>query len=70
MWSLPAWAQVQQAAIGWPTDSAYASYFGNGKPRTIVHFKDGLQQGPAWEFHASGQVLIYTEWLEGQKHGE
>jgi antitoxin component YwqK of YwqJK toxin-antitoxin module len=66
----PLWAQAQIAHEFSPGDSLSVHYFGNGKPRIITPFRQGLAHGPSFEYHASGQINFITHFYDGEKSGE
>jgi antitoxin component YwqK of YwqJK toxin-antitoxin module len=63
-------AQAQEAYEAVKPDSVSIYYFGNGKPRTIATFRQGLLHGPTFEYHASGQINFITHYYDGEKAGE
>ena len=65
-----AFAQAQEAYEAVKPDSVSIYYFGNGKPRTIATFRQGLLHGPTFEYHASGQINFITHYYDGEKAGE
>ncbi|MEY3941967.1 MAG: hypothetical protein RIR07_853, partial [Bacteroidota bacterium] len=64
------WGQAQNAHEFSRTDSLSVHYFGNGKPRMITPFREGLAHGIAFEYHASGQINFITHYYDGEKSGE
>lgn len=61
--------QINKFEFSSSVDSTFVNYFGNGKPQRIQLFEFGLLNGPSWEFHSSGQIMIHNQWSKGLRNG-
>ena len=61
--------QINKNEYSSSIDSTFVNYFANGKPQRIQLFQFGLLNGPSWEFHSSGQLMVHNQWSKGLRNG-